>query len=84
MTPRWVSNGTLTGWCVSLAEVIGRINQDRKRARRSDEPFVLVGLIDVVATIVENGSEFDKFPLQSFPVGVVIKAQSSCLSPLIL
>ena len=37
-----------------------------KRARRDDEPFVLVGLVDVVAGIIENEFEFHEFPLQSF------------------
>ena len=45
---------------------------------------VLVGLLDVVSVIVENESELNQLPLQPFPVGVVIKSQSSCLSPFIL
>jgi hypothetical protein len=47
-------------------------------------PSVLVGLVDVVSVIFENGSELGKFPLQTFPVGVVIDPQAFCFSSFIL
>jgi hypothetical protein len=47
-------------------------------------PSVLIGLVDVVSVIFENGFELGKFPLQSFPVGIVIDPQAFCFSCFIL
>jgi hypothetical protein len=61
---------------------------DRKRIGKGlavmTSPSVLVGLVDVVSVIFENGFELGKFPLQPFPVGVVIDPQAFCFSSFIL